>query len=182
WREMLAHGNRTGTGAAGAMRAGESFVYVVMLHIGPEVAGPRVPEDGIHVRPVEVDQPADSVQHLADQTDLRFEEAQCVRGSNHEHGRAVVELGLQVFEIDQALCVALDRDSLESGQSRAGRVSSMGAIGNKHALALRFAAIAEVGGSYKQCGEFSLRASGRLQRDGIEPRNLGQVILYLVEQ
>ena len=55
---VSAHGDRAGAGAAAAVRAAEGLVRVEVHHVGAEIAGPRDAEDGVHVRAVEVDQPA----------------------------------------------------------------------------------------------------------------------------
>src|SRR5262249_60374922 len=107
-------GGGGGAGAAGAVRAGEGLVDVVMLHVGAEVARAREAQDGVHVGPVEVDQGAVLVQQIGDGANLLLEQSEGVRVGDHEHGGALVELRLQVVEIDQALRVALDRERLET--------------------------------------------------------------------
>ncbi len=99
---MLAHGDGAGAGTAGAVRAGERLVDVVVHHVDAEIAGPGDAENGVHVGAVEIDQAARRVHQLGDGRDLLVEQAERVRIGNHEHGRAVVELGLEVVEIDQA--------------------------------------------------------------------------------
>ena len=44
--------------AAGAVRSGERLVDVVVHHVDAEIARPGDAEDGVHVRPVQVDQRA----------------------------------------------------------------------------------------------------------------------------
>ena len=53
---MAADGDRAGAGAAGAVRAGEGLVDVVVHHVDAEVARPGDAEDGVHVGAVEVDE------------------------------------------------------------------------------------------------------------------------------
>ena len=63
---MRAHRDGAGAGTAGAVRAGERLVDVVVHHVDAEVAGPGDAEDGVHVGAVEVDQRRRVVDQLGD--------------------------------------------------------------------------------------------------------------------
>src|SRR5262249_20655402 len=134
-----------GSGTAGAVRAGEGLVDVVVHHVGAEVARTGDAQDRVHVGAVEIDQSAAAVDQLRDRRDLPLEQAERVGVGNHEGRGALVELGAQVVEIDQAAGVALDRHRVKAGDGGAGRVGAVGAVGDEDAGAL-LAAIAEVGG------------------------------------
>ena len=152
-----------------------------MHHVDAEIARPGDAEDGVHVGAVEVDQGARGVHQLGDGRDLLVEQAERVRVGDHEHGGALVELGLEVVEIDQAAGVALDGDGVEAGDGGAGGVGAVGAVGDEDARAL-LAPVAEVGGGDQQGGQLALGAGGRLQRDGVQAGDLGQDVLHLPEQ
>ena len=48
------------------MRAAEGLVRVEVHQVGAEIAGPGDAQDGVHVGPVEIDQPAGVVDHPGD--------------------------------------------------------------------------------------------------------------------
>ena len=91
------------------MRTAEGFVRIVVHQIGAEIAGPGDAQYGVHVRAVEINQPADVVDHFGDLGDLPVEQSQRVRIGDHEHGGFVVELARQIVEIDQTCRVAFHR-------------------------------------------------------------------------
>ena len=95
---MLADGDRPGARAAAAVRAGEGLVRVVMHQVHPHVAGPDDAQDRVHVGAVEVEQGPPVVEQPGDLADLRVEEADRVRVGDHEHGRLVAQLGLEILE------------------------------------------------------------------------------------
>ena len=65
--------------------------------------------------------------------------------------------------------VALDRDRLEAGEVRRGRVGAVGAVGNQDLRPL-LAPVAEVGRGDQQRGELALGAGRRLEADGVQAR------------
>ena len=85
--EPLGHGDRARAGSAAAVRAAEGLVRVEVHQVGAEIAGPGDAQDGVHVGPVEIDQPAGVVDHPGDLLDPRLEQPERVRIGNHEHGR-----------------------------------------------------------------------------------------------
>ena len=89
------------------MRAAEGLVRVVVHHVGAEIARPRDAEDRVHVRAVEIDQPAALVNQLRDLRHLPVEQAQRAGIGDHEHGDLVVELGRQILQIDHAVAALL---------------------------------------------------------------------------
>ena len=75
---------------------------VVVHQVDAHVARPDDAEDRVHVGAVEVEQGPAVVEQLGDLADLRVEQADGVRVGDHEHGRLVAELGLEVVEVDDA--------------------------------------------------------------------------------
>ena len=100
---------------------------------------------------------------------------------DHEHGRAVVELGLQVVHVDAAPGVLLMVTASKPAMAAlAGLVPwALSGMSTRGAL---LAAVAKIGGGDQQGGQLALGTGGRLQRDGVEPGDLGQDVLHLVEQ
>ena len=108
------------------MRAAEGLVRVVVHHVGAEIARPGDAQDGVHVRPVEIDQPAvRRGPYRQSARIMRLEDAQRVGVGDHEHGRVVVELRRQIVQVDQAVDVRLDGHRLEAGHRGAGRVGAV---------------------------------------------------------
>ena len=66
------------------------------------------------------------------------------------------------------------------GEVGGGGVGAVGAVGDQD-LGAFFALVAEVGGGDEQGGEFALSAGGGLEADGVEPGDLGQVVLKFEE-
>ena len=138
-------------------------------------------EDGVHVRAVEVHERASIVQELGDLADLGVEQPDRVGVGDHEDGGLVVELRSEVGEVDEAARVALDGDGLEPGEVRRGRVGAVGAVGDED-LRPRFALVAEVGGSDQERRQLAMRAGRRLEADGGQASDLGEVRLQVVQQ
>ena len=73
WLEERADRDRAGAGAAAAVGAGEGLVRVIVHEVGPHVPRPDLPEDRVHVRAIEVEQPPSGVEQLGDRLDLGVE-------------------------------------------------------------------------------------------------------------
>ena len=95
------------------------------------------------------------MEQPGDLADLGVEEPDRVGVGDHEDGRLVAQLGLEVVEVDQAAAVALDRDRLEAGEMGRGGVGAVGAVGNQDLGAL-LAPIAEIGRGDEQGGQLAL--------------------------
>ena len=52
------------------------MLYEVITHVGAEIGGSAEADQGVHVRPVQVDQSTGLVHHLADLADVAFEDPQ----------------------------------------------------------------------------------------------------------
>ena len=178
--QVVADGDGPCTWAAAAVRAGEGLVRIVMHQVHAHVARSNDSKDRVHVGPVEIKLGPAVVQQPGNLADLRVEEPHRVGIGDHEHGRPVAQLGPEVGQIDDPTAVALDRDRLEAGEVRRGRVGSMRAVGNQDLRPL-LTPVAKVGGGYQQRGELSLGAGRRLEADGVQAGDLGQVMLQLVQ-
>ena len=153
---------------------------VVVHQVGAHVPRPDLAEDRVHVGAVEVEQGPAVVQEVGDRLDLRVEQADGVGVGHHEDGRLVVEVGLEVLDVHQALRVALDRDRLEPREVRRGRVRPVGAVGHQD-LGPLLPLVAEVGRRAEQGGQLSLRPRRRLEADGRQAGDLGEHPLHVEE-
>ena len=100
---MLPHRDRPGARAAAAVGGAEGFVRVVVHHVDAEIAGAGDAEDGVHVRAVEVEKRAGLVDQLGHLDDVRVELADGVGVGHHHRGDLVVQVGLEVVQIGQAI-------------------------------------------------------------------------------
>ena len=162
------------------MRAAEGFVRVEVHQVGPEIARPRDAQYRVHVGPVQVHQSARLVYHAGDALDLRLEPSQRVRIGDHEHGHLIVEPGGQFLDVDEALGGAFHRHNFEAGHRGAGRVGAVGGIGNQHDRPILLA-ITKIGGGHQQRRHLAVRPGGRLERDGRQSGDFGQVVLRQVQ-
>ena len=74
------------------MRSREGLVNVVVHHVAAEVAGASLPEDRVHVGPVDINETACTMQHFSHLCDVAFEQTQCVRVRHHEHRSTLIQL------------------------------------------------------------------------------------------
>ena len=139
------------------MRSAERLVRVEVHQVGAEIAGAGDAQDGVHVRPVEIDQSARRVDPPGDLGDLRLEHPQRVRVGDHHDGHLGVELRGQVVQIDEPLRRAPHGHDAEAGHGGAGGVGAVGAVGDEHHAAA-LAAVAEVGGRDQQGGQLAVGA------------------------
>ena len=145
-----------------SVRAGECLMHVVVHHVATKVAGPRHTDDGVHVRPVDVDQTADIVQHLRDRRDLLLEQAQRIWIGHHEHSCRFIQLLLELIEIDKPGICRWQLDTVEPGERCTGRVGPVSTTREQHLRPL-LAPISEVRSCGQQRGELALRPSCGLQ-------------------
>jgi hypothetical protein len=180
--QELLHRHGAGAGAAAAVRGGEGLVEVVVHHVHAEVARLRDADEGVHVRPIHVQQGAGVVDHLGDLDDLRLEPADGARVGEHQRRDVGSERGLERREIGESLGVGLDAADGEAGQGRRRGVRPVRRVGDDDDLAGRVAARAVVGGDEEDARHLALRARGGLQRDGVHPGDLLEPLAELVHQ
>ena len=162
------------------MRLRERLVQVDVDDVEAHVARPRDPADGVQVRAVVVHERADAVEDRGDLLDVLVEEAERRRVGQHQPGGVLVDLAAQVLDVDVPARVGLHRRELVAGHRHARRVRAVRGVGDDDlAPLLALAALGEVGAHQQQPGQLALRAGGRLERDRVEPRDLGQHLLQL---
>ena len=98
--EEIAYRDRSRTRTATAVRPGERFVDVVVLHIGTEVARARDAENGVHVSAVEIYERAFTMEKIGDGLDLRLKQSQRVGIGNHEDTGVVAKFGFEIVKIN----------------------------------------------------------------------------------
>ena len=151
-----------------------------MDDVEAHVAGPRDPADRVQVRAVVVHERAGAVEDRGDLLDVLVEEPERRGVGQHQAGGVLVDLAAQVLDVDVPARVGLHRRELVAGHRHARRVRAVRGVGDDDlAPLLALAALGEVGAHQQQSGQLALRAGGRLQRDGVEPGDLGQHLLQL---
>src|SRR5712691_11732628 len=86
FREPPRRADRAGAGTPSAVRRRERLVKVQVDDVETHVSGPRLAEEGVHVRPVIIHQASGVVDRLRYLDDLPFEEAEGVWNREH-HAR-----------------------------------------------------------------------------------------------
>ena len=163
------------------MRAAEGLVRVVVHHVRAKIARPRDPQDGVHVRAVQIDQPASLMHQFGNLRNLLVKDSQRAGIGDHEHGNLVIQLRLQILHVHKSRGIAADGDKLEPRHPRAGGIGAVGAIGRENLGADEFP-VAEIRRGDHERGQFSMSPRGRLQRDGGQAGDFRQHLLHLVEQ
>ena len=149
-----------------------------MDDVEAHVARPRDPADGVEVGAVVVEERARVVEDRGDLPDVLVEEAERRRVREHEAGRTLVHLRPQVVEIEVAAVVGLDFAELVAGHGDARGVRPVRRVGgDDHPSLLRLAAVGEVGAHEHQARQLALGAGRRLERDRVEPADLGEDLL-----
>ena len=171
---------RTATGpprAAAPVRLREGLVQVVVDDVEAHVAGAREADDRVEVRAVVVEERSVAVEDRGDLLDALVEEPERRGVREHQAGSALVDLRAQVVEVEVARSVvATFASSKPAIVTLAGLVPC--AVSAVTITFPRLAAIRERSAHDHQPGELALRAR-RLQRDGRQPRDLGEDLLEL---
>ncbi len=139
----------------------------------PMSPGREMPDDGVEVRAVVVEERAGVVEDPRDLLDALVEEAERRRVREHEPRRPLVHLAAQVVEVEVAARVRLDLLELVPGHRHARRVRAVRGVRGDDRVAL-LAAIGEVRAHEHEAGQLALRAGGRLQRHRRKARDLGE--------
>ena len=149
-----------------------------MHDVEAHVAGARDAAHRVEVRAVVVHERACVVEDLRDLFDVLVEEPERRRVREHQRGGVLVDLRAQVVDVDVAARVGLHRRHLVARHRHGRRVRAVRRVGD-HDLAplLRLAAVVEVRAHEHQARELALRAGGRLQRDRVQARHLGEDLL-----
>ena len=154
------------TRAPAAVGDGEGLVQVEVADVGAEASGLRQPDQGVHVRPVDVDLAAGGVHQLAGFDHRVLEDAVGRRIGHHDGGQPVgvgVDLVAQVGHVDRAVVGGPDHHDLQPGQGGGRGVRAMGRRRDQTDFALRFAASQVVAPDGDQPRELTLGTRVGLQ-------------------
>ncbi len=156
-----------------------------MRHVAAEVTEPRVAEQGVEVRAVDVDLTARVVHRLRDVEHIVLVHAvgRRVRDHQRRQSRGVLrDLRTQVVEVDVAGLVARHDDDAHPGEHGRCRVRAVRRRRDQADVAPQVTAGAVVTADREEPGEFALRPGVRLQRYGVVARHLGEPRLELFDQ
>ena len=124
--------HRTGARTAAAVGGGERFVQVEVQHVHARVTEVDDAHDGVHVGAVAVDQAALAVNDVGHLADVFFKQPQGVGIGDHDAGGIFVHELCHRFGQQDTVFSGFDRHGLESAQGGAGRVGSVGGVGDEH--------------------------------------------------
>jgi hypothetical protein len=160
------------------MRLRERLVQVDVDDVEPHVARARDTADRVQVRAVVVHERAGAVEDRLDLLDVLVEEAERGRVGDHQPGGLRPDLRAHVVDIDVAALVRLHADEVIAGHRHRGRVRAVRRVGDDDLAALLvLASVGEVGVEEHQARELPLGTGGGLERDGVEPADLGEDLL-----
>ena len=142
-----------------------------MDDVEAHVAGTALPEDRVEVGPVVVHDGTHIVQHRGDLLDALFEQAERVGVREHEPGHLVVDQRSQGPHVHQTARVRRNADRLEPGETNAGRVRTVGGVGDQH-LGPLAPTVGVHGAHDQQAGHLPARPGRGLQRG---PRHAGDL-------
>ena len=118
------------------------------------------------------------MEDLRDLLDPLVEEAERRRVRQHEPRGALVHELAQLVHVQVPARVRADLLQLVAGHGHARRVRPVRRVGDEDRVArLALAAILEVGAYEHQAGQLALGSRRRLERDGVEPDDLGEDLL-----
>ena len=131
-RQPLRGADRASARPAAAVGRAEGLVQVQVTNVEAQVAQLHPAQQGVHVGPVAVDQPARLVDDAADLDDVGVEQAQGAGQRYHHPGQAVVGHVVQRLQVHVALAVRRQLHHLEPGHGRRRRVGAVSAVGDGH--------------------------------------------------
>lgn len=85
----------------------------------PKSPGRVLPKIAFMFAPVDVDETADTVQHVGDFGDVALEEPKRVRVGHHKDGSAIVELSLEFVEVYKTVATSGELHTFKASQGRA---------------------------------------------------------------
>ena len=174
--------HRPGPRPAAAVGRTEGLVQVQMANVKPQVAQPGPPQQGVHIGPVAVHQPAAVVDNPAHFQYVPVEQPQGAGQRNHHAGEVVVGQFPQGGQVGVAVSVGRDGHHIKAGHGGRCRIRAVGAVGNAHFGAAAVALRQVVGPHHQHAGQFPVGAGQRGQAGGRHPRYFGEIALQPVQQ
>ena len=165
--QMGSHRHRAYPRSAPAMGDAKRLVQIEVRHVSTELAGLGHPHQSVEIGPVQVNLPAVGVDQVAHLGHGGFVHAVGGGVGDHQRAEPVVvlhDLGLQVFDVDVAVVVALDHYHFHSGHDRAGRIGAVGRGGDQADVPLGFAPGGVVAPDGQQAGQLALGTGVGLER------------------
>ena len=172
-RQDVAHGDGTGARPSPAVRRGERLVHVDVHDVEAHVARTRLAQDRVQVRAVSVGECADRVDRTSDLEDVLVEEPQRVGVREHDGGHVGVQRRLQGVEVHASPIVGRYLRDVVAAHRHGRGVRPVRSVGD-HDTASDIALVGEVGANRQQSGELAVSPRGGLQRDRVQPDDLGQ--------
>ena len=168
------HGTAAGTSSA--VRGGKRLVQIQVKHIDSHLAGAGITHEGIEIGAVHIDEATLLVDNLGDLLDMGFKDPHGIGVGQHQAGHLLAHLFGQYLDVDSAFLVGWDGDHLISSQNGAGRIGSVGRIGNQDELS-RASFLGKMGADHQDTDQFRLGSSGRLQTHRIHGGQLLEALL-----
>ena len=155
----------------------EGFVQVEVAHIGPKVGGAAEAHLGVHIGPIHVHLAAVAMNEGANGGNLGFKHP--VGGGVGDHQRrqvvaVLLSLSPQVGQVNIAILVAGYGHHRHPRHHSAGRVCTVGRLGNQAGNAVMVAAPLVVLANHQQPSVFSLGTGIGLKGNSVEASNFSQ--------
>src|SRR5437867_866155 len=173
--------DRAGTGPSSAVRRRECLVEVQVNDVETHIAGPRLAEESVHVRPVIIHQASGVVDRLRYLDDLPLKEAEGVWNREH-HPRGT--LGGQLLHRLRAHQPRLFRwhlDDLEAAHRGARRVCPVSRIGDEYLILICEVLLSEILPDHEDAGKLALGTRRGAEGEAVHPRDLREHLPQLVE-
>ncbi len=182
---MLADADRAHSRSAPTVRDTERLVQIEVADVRAEISRAGEPHHGVHVGAVHVHLAAVLMHQVTDFANSLLEDS--VSGGIGDHQRREplrVSLGLlpEIGDVDVAVGVGFHHNHLEAGHDGARRVGAVRGLGNQADVPTFLPARLVIAANHQKTGELSLRARVRLQGHGVEARDLGELVLELLEK
>ena len=134
--KLLPHAHGARSGPTSAVGGAEGLVEVEVQHVEPHVSGTDLPQNGVGVGAVVVEQPSGIVHQGSHFGDLFFEESQGVGVGEHDARHPMVQEPPKGLKIDVAPVVGGDLYHIEPRHGGGGGIGAVGRIGHDHGAAL----------------------------------------------
>src|SRR5437899_2747079 len=164
--------HRTGTGPPSAVRRRECLVKVQVNDVETHIAGPRLAEESVHVRPVVIHQAPGLVDRLRYLDDLPLEEAEGVWNREH-HPRGI--LGGQLLHRLRTHQPRLSRwhlDDLEPDHRGARRVCPVSRSGHEYRVLPCELVLPQLLPDHEDAGKLALGTRRGAEGEAVHPRDL----------